>query len=258
MGDWWNPTDWPEMAGEAVGDVWGAVSGGTRAANAQRQAGQLSYDAAIRGQNLQRDMFNQSQGFQREMYDRSRADLAPFRGLGLSALQDYYRRAQAGGDDADLKRYQQEQTDAFNMQMSKRGLLGSSASTKGLSDLGAKIAEAREQRYYERMSPLLGIGSGVSGQLANSAMGYGGQFANSALAFGRGQSDLGMAAAGALGGGLTGAANTDAQSRMGLLNTGLMAASLYGMYGAGSGAAAGGTTVGQAANTGWWAGAPGG
>lgn len=184
---------------------WGALSGSTDAADAQRKAGELQNDAANRGMDIQERQWAQG-----------RADLEPFRQFGLGALNDYYARLKAGGDDEGWKRLQTDQTNAFNSQMAGRGLLGSSASVKGLSDLGAKIAEAREQRYYERMQPLLGGGGQAAGQLMQGG-----------AAFGRGQAQLGMDGAGALGGGLMGGANTTAQSNMGLVNAG---ASLYGGY----------------------------
>lgn len=146
--------------GSLVGGL-GSYFGAGQAADAQRDAARMQQEAALQALGLQRDMYNQT-----------RSDLAPFRGLGLSAMQDYYRKLMAGGGDADLQRYQKEQTGLLNMQMAKRGLLSSGAAVKGLSDLGAKIAEAREQRFYDRMAPLLGVGTGTSNMLANASMGY--------------------------------------------------------------------------------------
>lgn len=210
------------IAGGAVIGGIGSYFGAKQGADAQRDAARMQQDAANRALGLQRDMF-----------DQSRADLAPFRSLGLGALQDYYRRVSAGGDDADLKRIQAEQTASFNTQMAGRGLLGSSASVKGLSDLGAKIAEAREQRYYDRMQPLLGLGSGTSGQLAQSAMGYGREAGNTLQG--------GAQAAGGLFAGAGQTSGMGLAGGLGALGSGLgTAGSLYGLYGRGNPGAGGG------------------
>ena len=221
---------WALPAAIGGGALLGAVGswlGANEGADAQRSAARMQSEAADR-----------ALGFQQRAYDQSRADLAPFRQFGMGALQDYYGKLQAGGQDADLRRAYTDQANNFNSQMAQRGLLGSSASINGLSDLGAKIAEAREQRYYERMQPLLSVGGTSAGQMASGAMNFGNQSANTLQG--------GAQAAGGLYAGAGQTAGMGTAGALGALGGGLSSAgALYGLYGGSGGGGGWGVNQGS-------------
>lgn len=88
-------SDLVEDVGEGVGDIVGGLTGSTKAAEnaaqASTQAAQIQADATVRAQELQNEATDKILGFNQQALDTSRADLQPFRDLGVGSISDVKR-----------------------------------------------------------------------------------------------------------------------------------------------------------------------
>jgi hypothetical protein len=160
--------------------------------------GKNSRDAAI---NAQRDGANAAIGLQREMYQQGREDMAPWREAGADALgqmndpQHKERFSHANfQQDPGYQFRMNEGMRALQASAAARGNLGGGATLKALTRYGQDVASQEYQnaynrfydqqdRSYNRLAGLAGVGQTTSGQL----MGAGQNMANQV-----GQAHMGM------------------------------------------------------------------
>ena len=160
--------------------------------------GKNSRDAAI---NAQRDGANAAIGLQREMYQQGREDMAPWREAGMDALGRM--NDNRFNQQFDMQSFQQDPGYQFRMNegmkalqasAAARGNLGGGATLKALTRYGQDVASQEYQnaynrfydqqdRSYNRLASLAGVGQTTSSQL----MGAGQNYANQA-----GQAHMGM------------------------------------------------------------------
>jgi hypothetical protein len=149
-----------------------AVSAGLNAAG-QIYAGDRAADAT-------RDAARSSNALQRYMYDTNRADQAPYRQVGVDALQQlsqlYGPNADFSGfaDSPDYQFALQQGTQALDRSAASRGRLYSDAQLQGAQRFGQGLASQQFGNYFNRLSSLAGIGQSATNQLGA----YGQNYAN--------------------------------------------------------------------------------
>ena len=164
----------------AAGAGLGAgIAGSAISANANKQAAQMQADAAMKANEVQK-----------EMYDRTRADQQPWMSNGLTAFNgmqnaDFQRDFTANDFTKDPGydfRMQQGQQ-ALERSAAARGGLQSGATLKALTRYGQDFASneynnaynrfnADRDRRFGRLSEMAGFGQRASGIAANAGQHY--------------------------------------------------------------------------------------
>lgn len=112
---------------------------------------------------------------QRQMYDQNRADLAPYREAGTSALSTL--AGEANRPFTETPGYQfrfDEGQRAVNSSMGAQGMLDSGARLKALTRYGTGMAEQGYGEYSNRLASLAGLGQTATGQGVSAGQGYAG------------------------------------------------------------------------------------
>jgi hypothetical protein len=160
----------------------------------------------------------EAQASYERMFGQARSDLSPFRQMGGTALNDYYRLL-GSNTDADLRQRRDQMMSAINAKAGSRGGFYSSARAKALGVAEGEYQNAREQRMFDRLGFLSQLGGAAAASSAGSAGQFGQMMGGASMAGNAGAAGH-MAGAGmAWGQGLSGA--------MQGLGSGL---SSYGMY----------------------------
>ena len=155
------------IAGAAVVGAGASIISGNKAAKAQKKAAQTAADT------------------ERYMYDTTRADYAPAREVGNSALYklaDMYGVDHSGGTAAagggangdpggfmESPGYQfrkQQAVDAIKANASSRGLLGSTAAAKNIGRTVDGMAAGEYDSFANRLAAMAGIGQSATGGTA--------------------------------------------------------------------------------------------
>lgn len=118
----------------------------------------------------QKDAANQQIAYQREKDARDRADLAPWRNTGASALARLAAEyglndtAQSSGFQADpgYKFRLAEGQKAIERSAAARGLLGSGATLKAANNFAQDTASAEYGNYWNRLAGLAGVGQAAT------------------------------------------------------------------------------------------------
>lgn len=137
--------------------------------------GWMGGNAAENAANAQLRGTRESNELMRGMYEQGRADLAPYRQAGQYGLGEYMRMLQAGSNDGDLLAARDEGMNAIDARAGSRGLQDSSFRGKALGKLQAQTELAREQRRWDRVGALMGVGAQAGAQGAGLAGQAGGQ-----------------------------------------------------------------------------------
>lgn len=188
----------------ATAIIGSAVIGAAGSAYASDQAADAQADAAREAGDIEREMFYQT-----------RADYAPYREVGASALNRLgalYGVSQDGVSTPDYSEFYaspdykfayDEGLRATEQSIARRGLQGSGAERKALTRFGQGLASQQLGNYKNSLAALAGIGQTSTSQLGALGANTAGNLAQGAMAAGeaRASSYLNQGAA------FTGAAN---------------------------------------------------
>jgi hypothetical protein len=157
------------VIGSAVVGAGASIYSGNKAASAQKKAAQQSAD------------------IQRQQYEQTRADLAPYRDMGESAMQPYagalglmgpegYQKALQGYTQSPfLARMVQDTTNAVDASRAARGGLFSGATAQEIGDRTGQLYLGDFNNYLSRLGGLVDTGAGAATQTgqfgANAATG---------------------------------------------------------------------------------------
>lgn len=157
------------IIGSAVLGAGASIASGNKAAKAQQRAAQQSAD------------------IQRQQYEQTRADLAPYRDMGESAMKPYagalglmgpegYQRALDGYTQSPfLARMVQDTTNAVDASRAARGGLFSGATAQEIGDRTGQLYLGDFNNYLSRLGGLVDTGAGAATQTgqfgANAATG---------------------------------------------------------------------------------------
>lgn len=139
----------------------------------------IGSNAARSAANTQAAAADRSADVQREIFQQQRADLEPWRQVGVNALaplvaatgQSY---TQSPGYDFRFR----EGLRAIDNAASRRGMLDSGARDKALMRFGQGLAADDYGTWYNRMAGLAGVGQTATGQGNSLAGAYGTNLAN--------------------------------------------------------------------------------
>lgn len=146
------------IIGSAVVGAGASISAGNKAAKAQTRAAQQSAD------------------IQRQQYEQTRADLAPYRDMGESAMQPYagalglmgpegYQKALQGYTQSPfLARMVQDTTNAVDASRAARGGLFSGATAQEIGDRTGQLYLGDFNNYLSRLGGLVDTGAGAATQ----------------------------------------------------------------------------------------------
>ena len=157
------------IIGSAVLGAGASIASGNKAAKAQQRAAQQAADV------------------QRQQYEQTRADLAPYRDMGESAMQPYagalglmgpegYQKALQGYTQSPfLARMVQDTTNAVDASRAARGGLFSGATAQEIGDRTGQLYLGDFNNYLSRLGGLVDTGAGAATQTgqfgANAATG---------------------------------------------------------------------------------------
>ena len=157
------------IIGSAILGAGASIYSGNKAASAQKKAAQQSAD------------------IQRQQYEQTRADLAPYRDMGQSAMQPYagalglmgpegYQKALQGYTQSPfLARMVQDTTNAVDASRAARGGLFSGATAQEIGDRTGQLYLGDFNNYLSRLGGLVDTGAGAATQTgqfgANAATG---------------------------------------------------------------------------------------
>lgn len=175
------------LAGSAIGaggNIFSSIFGAGAAkqqANAIKEAAETASRTAL------------------ELDNRARADVAPFRQLGLDA-SDIVSRIMKGeinldealGSSSIFKWQQSEGERAINRELSARGLYGSGAGLETLARFNNQLVAEEGSRYWDRLFNTTTLGANASARMATNTTSIGANVANL-------QAQAGIARAGAIG-----------------------------------------------------------
>ena len=181
--------------------------------------------AANKAAKAQTDAANKAADTSMAMYDKTRADLSPYRGIGLQATDDMSRRladltAPIVMDQATLEKtpgYQFNKTQglkAVQNSAAARGLGTSGAALKGAATFATGLADSTYQNQfanavtnqtnaYNRLKGLIDVGENASAQTGTAGQAAASTAASAAVGAGNAQAN----AANATGSAITGALN---------------------------------------------------
>lgn len=170
-----------------MGKVWKDVTGQT---------------AADRAINAQRDGANAAIAIQREMFEQGREDMQPWREAGQDALGRM--NDQRFNQQFDMSTFQQDPGYQFRMDEGMRALQASAAARGGLASgrtlkdltrFGQNVASQeysnaynrfydQQDRQYNRLASLAGVGQTTSGQLMQSGQNMANQIGQAHMGMG--------------------------------------------------------------------------
>lgn len=195
------------MAGSLISAA-GSIAGGILGKKAADKQSQAAIRASqIQTQGMERAL-DKSLGLQREMWETGRADVSPFREVGLNAattLSDMF----LNGDTSKFTQspgYQfafDEGQRALERGAAARGLLTSGATGRALVDYGQGMASQEFNTYANRLQQLAGMGANAAVGQASNATNVGANMGQTAMT---GMTNIGTAQAA----GIAGAANASA------------------------------------------------
>jgi hypothetical protein len=170
----------------AGASIYGAVSA-NNAAKAQQQAIQQAAQTQQRGTDAQVNLL-------RQMYEQGRADLAPYRAAGTSALGTYAGQVNQPFQVSPGYQFAQDEgMRAILNNQATRGMLGSGQTLRATQRFGQGLANQEYGTYLNRLAALSGIGQTAATTGAQGAQTYGGQAAG---AMGQGTNALANLAVG--------------------------------------------------------------
>ena len=149
------------IIGSAVLGAGASIASGNKAAKAQARAAQQAADV------------------QRQQYEQTRADLAPYRDMGESAMQNYagalglggeagYQRALQGYTQSPfLARMVQDTGNAVDASRAARGGLFSGATAQEIGDRTGQLYLGDWNNYLSRLGGLVDTGQNASAQTGN-------------------------------------------------------------------------------------------
>jgi hypothetical protein len=141
--------------------------------------GVASSSAASKASKAQRRAAEQAAAVQREQYEQTRADLAPFRDMGTTALGQYTDLLGMQGQDAyqrALQNYQQSPFlaqlvrntgDAVDASRAARGGLFSGATAQEIGDRTGQLYMGDFNNYLSRLGGLADTGQNAAAQTGN-------------------------------------------------------------------------------------------
>ena len=161
--------------------------------------GQTATDRAI---NAQRDGANSAIALQREMFEQGREDMQPWREAGQDALGRM--NDQRFNQQFDMSTFQQDPGYQFRMDEGMRALQASAAARGGLASgrtlkdltrFGQNVASQeysnaynrfydQQDRQYNRLASLAGVGQTTSGQLMQSGQNMANQIGQAHMGMG--------------------------------------------------------------------------
>ena len=154
-------------------------------------SGLVSWVTGSEAADAQKDAANAALKNERQMYDTTRADLAPYRDTGVSALTKYADSLGLNGDAARDQFRTDFRTDPgyqFSFDEGQRAVQGSAAARSGLlsggamkalSRFGTGLADQQYGSYLDRYSNLANMGqnsAAMTGQLGNASAGRQGAY----------------------------------------------------------------------------------
>jgi hypothetical protein len=148
------------IAGAGLVGAGASIVSGNRAANAQQESAAAQVAES------------------RRQYDLTRADYAPWRQTGQSALQ---RLAGEYGLNGQRQNSQFEESPGYEFRLQQgvqaaersaaaRGLLGSGATMKAVQRYGEGLAASEYGDYWNRLAGLAGVGQAATGATAQAGM----------------------------------------------------------------------------------------
>ena len=141
--------------------------------------GVASSSAASKASKAQRRAAEQAAAVQREQYEQTRADLAPFRDMGTTALGQYTDLLGMQGQEAygrALQNYQQSPFlaqlvrntgDAVDASRAARGGLFSGATAQEIGDRTGQLYMGDFNNYLSRLGGLVDTGQNAAAQTGN-------------------------------------------------------------------------------------------
>lgn len=129
--------------------------------------------AGNKASKAQKNAANQQIAEQRRQYDQDRADWAPWRATGESALARLNNEMTGGATSAFTKTpgYDFRLTEgvkAAERSAAARGLLGSGAAMKGIQRFGEGLASAEYSNWWDRNAGLAGVGQNATAATSQS------------------------------------------------------------------------------------------
>jgi hypothetical protein len=155
--------------------IGGSIAGGIIGSSQEKKAAQIAANANQQAIDLQRDIFNQTQ-----------ANYKPWLDIGKSALPGI-KKAVIGGDMSGFYKspgYQfrlDEGLKAVDRGAGARGLLGSGARLKALSDYGQGTASSEYQNYLNNLYNVAGMGQTGAAGTASAGANYGSNAGNAMI-----------------------------------------------------------------------------
>lgn len=171
--------DWLQLGGNLLNGYMGSRAAG-KAADAQTAAGQ------------------EANALQKYIFDQTRADWAPYRDAGVSALGQIQGLLKDPSSIASMPDYQfglSEGTNALQNSASARGMTYSGQQAKALQKYGQDYAGSKLNESYNRLAGIAGIGQQATGNTQNAGANYGNAVGNTLQQMGnvRGSGYMGQA-----------------------------------------------------------------
>ena len=181
------------MGGSSIYGAMQNRSSANTQANALQQAAQLQAQAQAQATNAQTTQGNNSLNFLRYAYDQSRADTAPWREAGASALpQAQQQFAQPFQESPGYDFARSEGIRGIQNGMASRGLLNSTAAARNMARFSTGLAQQDYGNYANRLMGLANMGSGAAGMGAQAANNYGSGAANVSSGMGNSLANIAM------------------------------------------------------------------
>lgn len=150
------------------------LGGAYFASQANQKAGGQQAAAAQQGIAAQTDATNRALQLQADMYNQTRADLAPYRGVGTDALQALAGQVGQGwGPGSPGYDFQfGEGMRALDNSAASRGMLMSGAQMQAAQKFGQGLASTARGEELNRLAALAGVGQTATGQGVSAGQGY--------------------------------------------------------------------------------------
>lgn len=196
----WLSSLFPSLSGTPLGNI---SNGQLLNLGGNLVSGFLGANASRRAANAQLDASREANALTRSIYDQQRADFAPYREAGVSALsqiQNLLRNPNAITEQPDYKFGLDQGTRALNSGAAARGMTYSGAQGKALTRFGQDYAGTKLNDSYNRLASIAGIGQQATGATSNAAGNYGAQVGNNLIGMGNAQGSSYVGGANAWGG----------------------------------------------------------
>ncbi len=149
--------------------------------------GALANRSANKALDAQSAAAQEANALQKYMYDTTRADYAPFREAGYTALGQLQNLLQNPGQvrqDPGYMFQRNEGMRALNANAAARGMTYSGAQAKALQSFGNDYATTKLNESYNRLASIAGIGQQATGSVANAGQNYAGNVGNNLIGMG--------------------------------------------------------------------------